>query len=1414
MNFDLALCPLPVSGNAFVDAVLRELFAPADETTARGEEPRYRLINPEPGRQYAAEYLNGHRWIFLVRDLRDIVPHFARHLVKLGPPTVPAGYSLADSVEMVISHALPSVINALSLLDESTTGTSIHYEELRVDPQATIARALSKLEIDFAPARLSEAIALQRHHLDCDASPLTDRGFLDADTSQLFRIFLGARQLALGYRLDDLPPAPTPRQRRLSFFQAYRRPYYLWADSYRQSSAGIRSLHYLCHALNELGEEAYVTPAAALNPSLRTPRLTLDIVRRHYLAGREPIALYPEVVAGNPLAAPIVARWLLNRPGHIGGDTHFHGSDLIFHFARWCVPEGTQDTAILNLPTVDTAIFNNKENPRDSQRKGFCYYANKFLVAGGRIAPEIATSALSLGLETPRAAPELAEIFRQSEALLCYELSSMIPEALSCGCPVLIVPGDYWDEHGDPGILSTPGIALANEPEALDRVKREVAAFRCTDDSTADYYWWQVERFVSKTQRQTRSLLSMPRTPWHLPRAERQRHLAELGQLYAGKFAADCATEPASSVPATAPTPGKPAAEHLLAESLPSIELIVVATEPGRSLLAATLASLDAQAHPALTVTVIAPPSIIDVAAGGGRRCQPQPENHWLAAREVLATSTAQWAGLVRSGDNLAPGALAAFASRMIDPSSVEVLYSDTADSMVDGGPLLPHHLPAFDIDLVRAGDFPFGLMLARSERWHEAGGWRVAPTGLDTLDAALRLYERCGSAAIGHLPGTFLIRHRNNQPYLPSDPQIITLRRQIVAEHLVRCGVSGEVVAGLREELVHVRHPVAQPPKVSLIIPTKDNGAGLETCIRSVMEATDYPNLECLIIDNGTVEPSARAYLDNLTVSAPANFRVAAFAQPFNPGAIANAAAQLASGDLLLFLHDDVEALQPGWIHALVEQCLRPGIGIVGGRLLASNGTIAEAGIVPMQTGLAVSPLAGLAPDARVTASRLQTVHQVSAVSGACLMVRRDVFQQVGGMDAVNFPARAADIDFCLKVRAAGHRILWTPYATLLHDSDGTLRGNKHDGNALLAKWGSRLIDDPTFNACLALDGRHEAPEADPAFMPNPLARPDLPRVFATCTAGNAAAQHRLLAPLRNATEAGNVDGRWAGFLPVPVQLARLGTNHLHTLAPVTPHQLRELAACRQLLGCKVILELDGLLNADPEGALDRDDPFRRIRNCLRQTEAIVDRYVTGSAWLAAQLPSWAGRIAVIPDSLDPALWNLARAERRRGGKLRVGWRGTPADLATIAPAVIALAGEVDWVFIGGLPEALAACAGERHEAVPADQHPGKLANLDLDLAIHPLAMTPRNHCASHLPLLEYGRMGIPVIATNLPAHATGLPVRLTGNDPRAWAEAVLTYAQQPDMCRQHGEILRQQVLEHWLLPQQLPAWRQLWQE
>ena len=283
------------------------------------------------------------------------------------------------------------------------------------------------------------------------------------------------------------------------FFSSRNSPYYIYTPDYVQSAAGIRCLHYLCHALNELGEEAYIAPARVHNPKLRTPALTPEIVVNHYRTGRIPISIYPEVIPGNPFATPVVTRWLLNKPGHLGGDAQFHPSDLVFYIQKWCLPEGMPGE-LLTLPTVDLSIFNNHNNPHDNQRKGACYYAHKYLAFGGAVDPALEFQATSLCLDIPRTPAELADLLRRSEVLYCFEQSSIILEALSCGCPVLIVPSEYWDQHGSDDRSPKGAVRLASEPDALNKAKEHLGAFASLNAESLKLSWRHVRRFIENSQ--------------------------------------------------------------------------------------------------------------------------------------------------------------------------------------------------------------------------------------------------------------------------------------------------------------------------------------------------------------------------------------------------------------------------------------------------------------------------------------------------------------------------------------------------------------------------------------------------------------------------------------------------------------------------------------------------------------------------------------------------------------------------------------------------------------------------------------------------------------------------------------------------------------------------------------------------
>lgn len=293
--------------------------------------------------------------------------------------------------------------------------------------------------------------------------------------------------------------------RKISFFNSLNAPYYIYGLDYRQQSAGVRVLHYLCHTLNELGEEAYIF-ANVTSPYLRTPQLSEEVMLRHASIGRQPIAVYPEIVPGNPMQAPVVARWLLNKPGHIGGDLVHHPDELLFTYQQKYAPEGAE-THPLYIPAVNSRIFNDWEQPYLNRRQGACYYAHKYLFFGGKLTHH-AQGATSLCQDIPRSHEEIAGILRRSEVLYAYEPSAIVSEALQCGCPVVMVPSEYLTQNYSYSELTGPGVEIGMDEQALARaqatlknlnVQRQHIHARIT-----------VERFVELTQQRMQNKSATP----------------------------------------------------------------------------------------------------------------------------------------------------------------------------------------------------------------------------------------------------------------------------------------------------------------------------------------------------------------------------------------------------------------------------------------------------------------------------------------------------------------------------------------------------------------------------------------------------------------------------------------------------------------------------------------------------------------------------------------------------------------------------------------------------------------------------------------------------------------------------------------------------------------------------------------
>ncbi|MDR3300817.1 MAG: glycosyltransferase, partial [Candidatus Accumulibacter sp.] len=552
-----------------------------------------------------------------------------------------------------------------------------------------------------------------------------------------------------------------------------------------------------------------------------------------------------------------------------------------------------------------------------------------------------------------------------------------------------------------------------------------------------------------------------------------------------------------------------------------------------------------------------------------------------------------------------------------------------------------------------------------------------------------------------------------------------------------------------------------------------------------------------------------------------------------FDFSAMNNRAARQARGEYLLLLNNDTECIHNDWLDVMMSHAQRPDVGIVGARLLFPKTLrIQHAGMVLGIDQRAEHVFTHLTYDAPGYMNRALVDQEYSAVTGACLLIRTAIFHAVAGLDAT-LKTLCQDVDLCLKVKELGYRVIWTPSATLLHHASATL-GRKPDAQKSaiiqleykesLARWKHRFTNDPAWNRNLSLGLRNVIPSLEKELVIpwNPDFH-DRPRILAMPATGHGTVEYRLAGPLR----ALNAQGRLhyavvcqprhdeAQFAPHSVELDRLAPDVLLLDTPVDDIR------CLALLSCKEwnpeifrVCLLDDLITMVPESnPMYAKLPSDKITDRLRFVLNTCHRLIVSTAPLAEAYRGMIDDIRIVPNALEWKIWGGLQSQRRRGKKLRVGWAGAQqhaGDLRLVLDVVKATHKEVDWIFLGMLPEGAKPYVTEFHDYVHhlAD-YPAKLASLDLDLAIAPLETHPFNEAKSNLRLLEYGILGWPVICTDIFPYQTGNPpVTRLPNNADQWITAIRERIGEADSLAREGDALREWVKRHYLLKNRLDQW------
>lgn len=446
------------------------------------------------------------------------------------------------------------------------------------------------------------------------------------------------------------------------------------------------------------------------------------------------------------------------------------------------------------------------------------------------------------------------------------------------------------------------------------------------------------------------------------------------------------------------------------------------------------------------------------------------------ASNTAFSNAKGDWVALLGHRDVLGRTALAEVALAINDCPRAELIYSDE-DKLNDRAVRYdPHFKPDWSYDLFVGQNYLNHLTVHRAENVRRVGGWRVGFEGSQDYDLDLRVIETIDQSSIVHIPR--VLYHRRVAPSSVAADETTSeyafeAGHRALVEHVARTNADAEVLPIAGGQYYRLRRRLPEnPPLVSLIVPTRDKAAMLRTCVDSIVRKSDYSNYEIVIVDNGSVEQETFDYFG--TLADYSNVRVLRYDEPFNYSAINNFAMGAANGEVVGLVNNDIEVINHDWLSEMVSHTLRPEVGCVGAKLYYPNGSLQHAGVILGLSTIARHSHKYFDRSSTGYYGRLVLGQNLSAVTAACLLVRKEVYLAAGGFDEKNLAVAFNDVDFCLRVRQRGYLNVWTPFAELYHHESmsrgsdnvaGELERLEREIAYMKQRWGSELQEDPYYS-------------------------------------------------------------------------------------------------------------------------------------------------------------------------------------------------------------------------------------------------------------------------------------------------------------------------------------------------------------
>jgi GT2 family glycosyltransferase len=453
------------------------------------------------------------------------------------------------------------------------------------------------------------------------------------------------------------------------------------------------------------------------------------------------------------------------------------------------------------------------------------------------------------------------------------------------------------------------------------------------------------------------------------------------------------------------------------------------------------------------------------------------------ASNTALEMAEGEFVALLDHDDLFTEDALFWVANAINKNSRAALIYSDEDKTDTKGRLLEPYFKCDWNYHLFLSQNMVSHLGVYKTVIVREIGGFRKGFEGSQDYDLALRFTEQIDEQQIVHIPRVLYhwrIHKQSTAVNVLSKPYATKAARRAIAEHLKRRNVHAEVeISPINLYRVKYRLPKVLP-LVSIIIPTRNNREFLKKCIESILKKTGYKNFEISVVDNNSDAPETVNYLSEL--QSKKRVDILSDEREFSFSAINNRAAKNAKGEFLLFLNDDTEVIHPEWLAEMVQIAVQDRVGVVGAKLWYPGYTLQHGGIILGIKGVAGHAHKHFDKLNQGYLGRANLIQEFSAVTGACMLVKKELFTRVGGFDET-LAIAYNDIDLCLKIKEQGFKVVWTPYAELVHHESksrgddfqpGKYERLTNEGEYLLNRWGEILKNDPAYSPNLTLEAEN----------------------------------------------------------------------------------------------------------------------------------------------------------------------------------------------------------------------------------------------------------------------------------------------------------------------------------------------------